>query len=348
MRFFICILWVICFNINAQEIKTFQDEKNYSFCWNTEKIDDEILTDPRKIESDSEGNVYILDRGDNFIKIFDLQGNFIAKFGGKGKDPGEFIQPVEFFTDSQNRKYIYDLQLGKLNIFSSENQFVKALPLPGLVEKIRKIKNGFIIQSCRFVYKQSVRIKKYTYTIYDENLKNRKDFYSSEFKKAVKRKNALVYIPFASDDFWEILDEDRILIFDSEEFRVLVFDENGIKIKDEKFDGKREKISQTEKEEIFKVFSERIKRIKLKFSDIEFPSRKPFFQQIMKINDHLILLSSEKDNKYLLFDSEGNLKGERKFPDKYINHKSRVFHNRIIVNKFTEDGVSIISAYKLN
>ena len=50
----------------------------------------EILFYPSQAEQGPDGNFYVLDSGDAYIKVFSPQGDFLRKFGGEGQGPGEF------------------------------------------------------------------------------------------------------------------------------------------------------------------------------------------------------------------------------------------------------------------
>lgn len=59
-------------------------------------IENEILINPARVKIDENSNIYILDWDDCSIKKFDQNGKFIAKYGKKGKGPGEFSQAFNF------------------------------------------------------------------------------------------------------------------------------------------------------------------------------------------------------------------------------------------------------------
>lgn len=52
--------------------------------------DAECLFFPRQAEIGPDSNIYALDSGDAFIKVFSPSGEFLHKFGGEGEGPGEF------------------------------------------------------------------------------------------------------------------------------------------------------------------------------------------------------------------------------------------------------------------
>ena len=45
---------------------------------------------PQQVEEGPDGNLYVLDSGDSFIKVFSPDGRYLRKIGGQGEGPGEF------------------------------------------------------------------------------------------------------------------------------------------------------------------------------------------------------------------------------------------------------------------
>jgi len=344
------LYFLLMFNLClAQNSVTPPIIKEYSKAWTIGDNNESSVIEFTRIQSiniDSRKQIYVLDRGSNLIKIFDQDGKFVSHFGGKGNGPGEFIQPTRMFIDDKDQKYIYDLQLSKLNIFSTNNKFKKSLTLPGLIHNVKKINGGFVIQRLEFEYKGNIRYVINTYGIYNEKLKLVKDFHKSSYPSAKKSGRSLVQIPFKSDDYWEVVDGKKILIFDSEKFLVNIYDNHGRKI--EKFENPQEKeaIKQNEKEEIFKLWSKYYKRTKLKFSDLEFPQKKPFFNQLQKLDNNYFLLSkgNEKNTCYI-YDFEGNYLGLQDYPFNYQYVHFVLKQNYSIVQEENNEGLPVLSKY---
>jgi hypothetical protein len=54
---------------------------------------DGILIYPRQIGEGPDGNIYVYDLADAFIKVYSPEGKFLRKIGGKGQGPGEIQRP---------------------------------------------------------------------------------------------------------------------------------------------------------------------------------------------------------------------------------------------------------------
>lgn len=54
---------------------------------------DSMLIYPQQAEEGPDGNIYVYDLADAFIKVYSPEGKFLRKIGGKGQGPGEIQRP---------------------------------------------------------------------------------------------------------------------------------------------------------------------------------------------------------------------------------------------------------------
>ena len=54
---------------------------------------DGMLIYPRQAQEGPDGNIYVYDLADAFIKVYSPEGKFLRKIGGKGQGPGEIQRP---------------------------------------------------------------------------------------------------------------------------------------------------------------------------------------------------------------------------------------------------------------
>ncbi|HLR37454.1 MAG TPA: 6-bladed beta-propeller [Chitinophagaceae bacterium] len=81
--------------------------------------DSMMIYTPSALQTDSEGNVYVFDKGQMNIKVFDEDGNPLQIIGNRGRGPGEFISNSGFFV-YRDSLYVFDQKLQRLNVFSTE------------------------------------------------------------------------------------------------------------------------------------------------------------------------------------------------------------------------------------
>lgn len=76
---------------------------------------------PKKIESDLEGNVYVLQNHTNSINVFNQTGEFLYKIGRTGNGPGEF-RSINTFGFSDDYEKLYALDNFKVEIFAKTHE----------------------------------------------------------------------------------------------------------------------------------------------------------------------------------------------------------------------------------
>ena len=89
--------------------------------------DDYMFSNPADIDSDIEGNIYVLDYRDCVLKKYDPHGKFVAQIGRKGQGPGEFTNPYSMTISHQNLIYIGDTNLNKIEVLSPTGVYQKTL-----------------------------------------------------------------------------------------------------------------------------------------------------------------------------------------------------------------------------
>jgi hypothetical protein len=93
-----------------------------------------------RVETDSEGNIYVLDRENCRIQKFDKDGNYLQTIGRKGQGPGEFERPYRISFDSQQNIYVHEVR--DIDVFDASGKFVRTIvhhefigPLLGITEE---------------------------------------------------------------------------------------------------------------------------------------------------------------------------------------------------------------------
>ncbi|MCP5102722.1 MAG: hypothetical protein GY950_05065, partial [bacterium] len=64
------------------------EKGNDFFTLGTEK-DTEGLIYPRQVKEGPDGNIYVYDQHDFYIKVYSPTGEFLRKMGGRGEGPGD-------------------------------------------------------------------------------------------------------------------------------------------------------------------------------------------------------------------------------------------------------------------
>ena len=80
------------------------------------------------IQTDAQGNIYVLDSGATRIQKYDKTGKYLQTIGRKGQGPGEFERPVMLTLDKDNNLYVGEM--AKIHKFDHRGKFVKTAIIP--------------------------------------------------------------------------------------------------------------------------------------------------------------------------------------------------------------------------
>jgi DNA-binding beta-propeller fold protein YncE len=67
-----------------------------------------------------EGNILVVDGGNNRIQKFDSNGTFITKWGISGAGDGQFEQPTGIAIDSLGNVYVVDRGNSRIQVFAPQ------------------------------------------------------------------------------------------------------------------------------------------------------------------------------------------------------------------------------------
>jgi hypothetical protein len=89
--------------------------------------EEEMFAELTSIDVDRNGNIYILDRVDKKVKIFDSEGKFLRKFGRDGQGPGEMNVPITIQIISNDELVVSDALNQRLMFYSLEGEFKREM-----------------------------------------------------------------------------------------------------------------------------------------------------------------------------------------------------------------------------
>ncbi len=88
-----------------------------------------IFNGLKDIATDSKNNIYVLDRKEKLIYLFNEEGKFLKKIGRPGQGPGEFGRPTSIYIDSKNNIYVLDESNRRIEIFNSEANYINSVKI---------------------------------------------------------------------------------------------------------------------------------------------------------------------------------------------------------------------------
>ena len=71
-----------------------------------------------------DNEVYVCDRNNHRIQIFDLNLNFVRSIGSHGEGRGEFIKPLDVKFDAAGNMYVAEWGNGRVQVMDRSGQFI--------------------------------------------------------------------------------------------------------------------------------------------------------------------------------------------------------------------------------
>jgi DNA-binding beta-propeller fold protein YncE len=104
------------------------------------------------VATDSSGNVYVADTGNNRVLKFNSSGALITKWGSLGTGDGQFSSPRDLAVDSSGNVYVVDTTNNRIQKFDSSGTFVTKWGATGAGNGQFNNPNGIAISSVGNVY----------------------------------------------------------------------------------------------------------------------------------------------------------------------------------------------------
>ncbi len=73
------------------------------------------------------GKIYVVDSDNDRVEIFDPEGNFLATFGKFGQGAGEFDFPTSIAVDSEGRLYVGEFANGRIQVFDPNGKLLQTI-----------------------------------------------------------------------------------------------------------------------------------------------------------------------------------------------------------------------------
>lgn len=107
--------------------KRWADEYDVSASWIMSRVDDGTVGIGTGMALGPSGNVYVTDKDNNRVQIFDSGGQFLTSWRSSGSDKGQLRSPSGITVDSQGNLYVSDTGNRRVQEFDSSGGFVREL-----------------------------------------------------------------------------------------------------------------------------------------------------------------------------------------------------------------------------
>ncbi|MDH5468632.1 MAG: 6-bladed beta-propeller [Candidatus Aminicenantes bacterium] len=294
-----------------------------------------MFSQVRSIAVDDEENIYVLDRKEVHIKVFDKDGEYLRTFGKKGQGPGEFNIPSSILITPQNEIVVEDSRV--LHFFTFKGEFIKSL----FAAKIQFFgRTSMDSQSSIYAMTAIINMEKgtssYELKKFDSNLNFLNTVASIPGPKAGEP-----FDPFIPLFYWKICENDNIIYGYQKNYEFLVFNPEGKLIKKIVKEHTPVKIKEEEKE---KSPGDSLPPLKYALSGFH----TAFFTFSLDEEGRIIVQTWEKTEDreryyYDVFDPEGKYIAKVSFkfrPQIWKNHKLYTIEE-------DEEGFQRIKRYKI-
>ena len=115
-----------------------------------------MFSNIRAVAVNSQGDIYITNTSDHTIRVFDQDGKFIRKLGGKGRGPGEFMDLTSISIDSDDRVVAVDRFQDKVIRYESNSSDFESFLSPESSLATLRMTQTLPNEKLLMVYKYSV------------------------------------------------------------------------------------------------------------------------------------------------------------------------------------------------
>lgn len=112
------------FTVVVRSGRNYSNMNQMLYCFGGEGEEDGRLCRPWGICCDKDGFVYVADRSNNRIQIFNPEGTFHHKFGTAGSRNGQFDRPAGVAVDSMGRVIVADKDNHRIQLFTFDGNFL--------------------------------------------------------------------------------------------------------------------------------------------------------------------------------------------------------------------------------
>jgi len=289
-----------------------------------------LLSNIISIAVNSESELFVLDGKGNQIKKYSSDGTFIENIGQKGKGPSDLLMGRFIALDSQNNIFVYDKKNMKIVKYNRVGSYKKTIKVYEKIKNFKILKNGNIVAlTFRIVKKAKKLYWLDKIDIYTEEFEYIRSIDSMQLKIISIKigKNRMTSLsPFQTR---LLLGTDRlsnIYVVDPAEYLLKKYDENGLKLLQNKYNCEKYYVSEADREQYFEEISVDESLMKQIKSKIKFPEVKPFVNEMLVTEDgELYLKRTSKNNSFVpidIFTTKLKFKIQRSLPSTYNLSKS--------------------------
>ncbi|MBV7328787.1 6-bladed beta-propeller [Chloroflexi bacterium TSY] len=107
-------------------IQKFTTDGDFVDSWGGDQgSEDGQFSYPKGLAINSRNRLFVADRDNHRVQVFDLTGNYLTQFGTEGNGEGEFKLPRDIAIDSQDFIYVTDKDNDRIQVFDADGNYVR-------------------------------------------------------------------------------------------------------------------------------------------------------------------------------------------------------------------------------
>ncbi len=189
-----------------------------------------IFPAPRDIDSDSQGNIYVLDFMDKTIKSYYPDGKYRENISRGGQGPGELLFPNVFCIDKQD--YINILDRWKIEILDNKGIYIRTIKLENYAEQISENKIGQIVLGFMTTVKTISKRGEQVYKVGTINIKDGSinNIYFQKQPWGLNIQSQEIFLRYPYFVRWATNSKGNIYVGSADKYEILVFTSEGEQI----------------------------------------------------------------------------------------------------------------------
>lgn len=124
------------------------------------------LFNPGRITMDTDGLIYVADRGNHRIAVFNRDGEYLRSFGRKGEGPGEFLSLTLLFH-YEGTLNLYDYQNRRATLYRIDGTLIDVIPPWDIYRYTKEIYQTHDGARIHVVYTEDLREGGYSWNGYE-------------------------------------------------------------------------------------------------------------------------------------------------------------------------------------
>jgi len=154
-----------------------------------------IFHKPMDVIADNDGNIYVMDSGNNRVQKFDKKGDFLLSIGSRGQGPGEIANCEDIELDSKGNILVFDIGNTRITKYDSKGNLLGSFnstlrPYAGVLDS----------EDCIYIYSQYKGKLIHKYNSQGEHLISFRDIIEYEIKRIEPHINGCGNIGVTEDD----------------------------------------------------------------------------------------------------------------------------------------------------